>query len=54
MATEPETYYLEPTQFVPNSKLPVLVYRNVLPQPYDEITTQVFLERNQWLKGVRQ
>ncbi|KAI1442736.1 hypothetical protein F5Y02DRAFT_395448 [Annulohypoxylon stygium] len=51
MATEPETYYLEPTQFVPNSKLPVLVYRNVLPQPYDEITTQVFLERNQWLKG---
>ncbi|KAL9115987.1 MAG: hypothetical protein Q9227_000355 [Pyrenula ochraceoflavens] len=31
----PETYSLDPTPTVPNSKLPVLVYRNVLPDVAD-------------------
>ncbi|KAI1386434.1 uncharacterized protein F4822DRAFT_316371 [Hypoxylon trugodes] len=51
MAVNPETHYFEQTTLVPNSKLPVLIYRDVLPQPYSEEKTQAFLEKNQWLKG---
>lgn len=49
---EPEIYHCKQTPFVPNSRLPVLVYRDVLPRPYDESTASVMLEKNQWLKGV--
>ncbi|KAL1972593.1 hypothetical protein VTN31DRAFT_7007 [Thermomyces dupontii] len=50
MATEPEIYYCGPTRFVPNSRLPILIYRNVLPQPITEETTGEFLEKNNWVK----
>ena len=52
-APEPETYYCAQTPFVPNSRLPTLVYRDVLPRPHDEETTREFLEGNQWMRGVR-
>lgn len=49
---EPEVYYLPATKYVPNNKLPVLVYRKILPEPYDEDSATEFLERNHWVKGV--
>lgn len=51
---QPESYYLAPTRFVPNSKLPVLVYRNVLPSPVEEDSATGFLERHNWAKLVSQ
>ncbi|KAL2863192.1 cupin domain-containing protein [Aspergillus lucknowensis] len=51
MAAQPEIYFCEPTRYVPNSQLPVLVYRDVLSKPYDEETIQTQLEGNRWLKG---
>lgn len=48
---DPETYTLNPTGHVPNSALPVLVYRDVLPQPYDQITAKDALEKNEWTQG---
>lgn len=48
----PEEYYLKPTPYVPNSDLPVLVYRNVLPSPHDEDSATDFLEANSWEKRV--
>ncbi|KAJ3545676.1 hypothetical protein NM208_g2399 [Fusarium decemcellulare] len=51
MAPTPEVYHFAQTRSVPNSKLPVLVYRDVLPRPHNEKTIEEFLERNQWLKG---
>ncbi|KAI1085413.1 hypothetical protein F5B20DRAFT_518260 [Whalleya microplaca] len=51
MAPEPEVHYCAKTLYVPNSKKPILVYRNVLPEPYSEETAKEFLEKNQWLKG---
>ncbi|XEV01474.1 hypothetical protein FSHL1_006761 [Fusarium sambucinum] len=51
MASDLEVYYFEQTEFVPNSRLPLLVYRNVLPQPLSEKSAKVFLENNQWFKG---
>ncbi len=51
MAAHPESYFFEQTEFAPNSKLPVLVYRGVLPIPYDEETTTQHVEKNSWLKG---
>ncbi|KAH6972347.1 hypothetical protein BKA56DRAFT_635379 [Ilyonectria sp. MPI-CAGE-AT-0026] len=47
----PEIYRFSQTPFVPNSRLPVLIYRNVLPQPHQEETAKQFLENNQWLRG---
>jgi len=52
MNHKPEIFYLETTPFVPNSRLPVLLYRHVLPQPLDISSAQTFLEANQWIKGV--
>jgi len=50
-AQQPEVYWTTPTKHVPNSKLPVLVYRAVLPpNPTVESTTQA-LEPNNWVKG---
>ncbi|KAF7563910.1 hypothetical protein G7046_g217 [Stylonectria norvegica] len=48
---EPEIYRFSKTAFVPNNRLPVLVYRDVLPQPHDENKAQEFIEANGWLKG---
>lgn len=47
---EPQTIYLPPTPHVPNSHLPVLIYRNALttPTPNDILST---IEPNHWLKG---
>ncbi|CAM1508391.1 Fc.00g052390.m01.CDS01 [Cosmosporella sp. VM-42] len=51
MSTKPETYDFFQTEFVPNNKLPVLVYRSVLPQPHNEETATEFVQGNGWLKG---
>lgn len=52
MASEPEVYHCGQTPFVPNSKLPILVYRDVLPKPFSEEATKQFLEKNEWPYGV--
>lgn len=49
----PETYYLVPTSHVPNSHLPVLVYRSVL-SASSSLTPQSIksqIEPNHWLIG---
>lgn len=48
----PETYFLQrPTPHVPNSPLPVLVYRSALPlNPTPESTCEL-IEGNNWLEG---
>lgn len=48
----PDQFILQPTEHSPNSPLPILLYRNVLPQPYTEATTTKFLEANDWEKRV--
>ncbi|KAI1868796.1 hypothetical protein JX265_006775 [Neoarthrinium moseri] len=48
MFTLPEKYYILSTDYSPNNRLPVLIYRNVLPKPHDEACTKEFLERNGW------
>ena len=48
---EPETYYLEPTPFVPNSKLPVLIYRACLGDSPTLASVAQQIEPNRWLKG---
>ncbi|WEW58158.1 hypothetical protein PRK78_003626 [Emydomyces testavorans] len=52
-ASKVERFYLQPTVYSPNSPLPVLLYRGVLPQPYTEESTSRFLEANDWEKKVR-
>ncbi|KAF2223473.1 hypothetical protein BDZ85DRAFT_261644 [Elsinoe ampelina] len=47
----PEIYHLTPTAHVPNSKLPVLIYRNVLPRPRNEASSIAALEKNDWIHG---
>jgi len=45
--------FLQPTPYVPNSPLPVLIYRDVLPGPRDEQSVTQFLTRHKaWEKGV--
>lgn len=41
----PEAYYLPPTRYVPNSPLPLLVYRDVLPKPVTVESSQRFIEQ---------
>lgn len=48
----PEQYILPPTPHVPNSPLPVLVYRNVLPPSLTVDSVQKFIERNGWKRQV--
>ncbi|KAH8592342.1 hypothetical protein B0O99DRAFT_630326 [Bisporella sp. PMI_857] len=50
MGLEPETYYIEPTEYAPNNPMPVLVYRAVLPKPITEENASTFLEANNWEK----
>ncbi|KAF2015161.1 hypothetical protein BU24DRAFT_463877 [Aaosphaeria arxii CBS 175.79] len=45
-----EHFVLPPTTYVPNNKLPVIVYRDVLPEPHAEDSTTQFLEANKWQK----
>lgn len=52
MSSPPETYYItSPTPHVPNSPLPVLIYRSGLPESPDADTTRSSIERNDWLQG---
>ncbi|KAK2473662.1 hypothetical protein H9L39_13622, partial [Fusarium oxysporum f. sp. albedinis] len=48
----PEQYFLPPTEYCPNSKMPVLVYRNVLPSPRTIDSAQTWIEKNGWLRAV--
>lgn len=50
--TEPEIYRVQRTKHCPNNILPILVYRKVLPEPYDEVTASEFLQANEWVKQV--
>ncbi|GAB7343370.1 hypothetical protein MBLNU457_1410t1 [Dothideomycetes sp. NU457] len=50
-SASPEVYFLKPTTHVPNSFLPVLIYRHVLPEPLSEATAIEYLEKNQWSHG---
>lgn len=52
MATpvQPETYHLSPTLHAPNSRLPILIYRSVLPASPDEDSVTEFLTSNKWRK----
>ncbi|OBR15050.1 Cupin domain protein [Colletotrichum higginsianum IMI 349063] len=45
-----EHFVLPPTDYVPNNRLPVIVYRDVLPKPPAEESTTEFLETNKWEK----
>jgi uncharacterized protein YjlB len=47
----PEEYYLTPTPYVPNSRLPALVYRDVLPPNPTPESTKEALEKNLWIRG---
>ena len=47
----PEQYYFTPTPHVPNSCLPVLIYRHVLPPSPTAASTREALEQNEWLQG---
>ncbi|KAI8933129.1 hypothetical protein NX059_009770 [Plenodomus lindquistii] len=46
----PEQYSLPKTTHVPNSDLPALIYRNVLPRPVDSDVTKRLCESNGWEK----
>lgn len=51
--TAPEQYFVEPTPWVPGSKLPVLVYRGPLAYCQNEDEVKEALEANGgWAKGV--
>lgn len=47
---EPEQHFIAPTPYVPNSRFPVLVYRNVFQGLTPESMLQ-HIEANDWLKG---
>lgn len=48
---QPEMYWVKPTIHCPNSKLPVLVYRNVLPADLSIESTTEALGSNEWVQG---
>lgn len=52
VVTQPEAFFFKPTNYVPNSQLPVLLYRKVLPFPLQENSVKAFLESNNWVHGV--
>ncbi|KEF55867.1 uncharacterized protein A1O9_07447 [Exophiala aquamarina CBS 119918] len=45
----PESYQCSPTEMVPNSRFPVLVYRDVLQKPYNEEIICSQIEQNAWI-----
>lgn len=50
VAPDPEQYQIPPNEFAPNSSLPVLIYRDVLPLPLSEDKVTEFLESHDWEK----
>lgn len=48
----PEQYFIHANTYAPNNVFPVLVYRNVLPQPINEETASTFLQTHNWIKRV--
>lgn len=50
---QPEVFYCKPNAHCPNSPLPVLVYRNVLPstRPLTEEAVRAAIEPNHWKHG---
>ena len=51
MQPEPETYHLQATRYVPNSKLPVLLYRGVLGASPTPDSIRSLIEPNKWIRG---
>ncbi|PVH79587.1 hypothetical protein DL98DRAFT_589217 [Cadophora sp. DSE1049] len=51
MNSKVEIHHFQPTRFVPNNKLPVLVYRDVLPRPHNEGSAEELPDKNHWKKG---
>jgi uncharacterized protein YjlB len=47
---EPELYTINPTPYVPNSRLPIILYRNALQDPTPE-SVKAAIEPNQWFRG---
>ena len=47
-----ETYFIQAGQFVPNNRVPALVYRDVLPKPLHRDSAKVLCEKNHWQKRV--
>ncbi|KAL4902952.1 hypothetical protein BDW74DRAFT_180249 [Aspergillus multicolor] len=50
MVITPNTYYLPRTEHTPNNPLPVLHYKDVLPQPRTEEEATNFLTAHKWEK----
>ena len=46
-----QIYWTKPTVYCPNSKLPVLVYRNVLPEDLTAESARQLVEANNWDYG---
>lgn len=44
----PEVHYCSATAMVPNSRLPVLIYRNALKEPCTEESIREQIEQNAW------
>jgi uncharacterized protein YjlB len=51
IASSSKIYWTVPNQHCPNSKLPVLVYRDVLPSDLSEDSVRDFVEANNWIYG---
>lgn len=49
---QPEAYYLQKSEFVPNNSVPALVYRDVLPKPLNPESAKALCEGNHWQKRV--
>lgn len=49
---QPEAYYLQKGTYVPNNRLPALVYRDVLPRPLSRESTKRLCENNHWERRV--
>lgn len=49
---QPEAYYVvDPTPYVPNSHLPVLIYRSCFPAQASEGAVRQAIEANHWYQG---
>ncbi|WPG98621.1 Hypothetical protein R9X50_00141400 [Acrodontium crateriforme] len=49
-SSNPEVYWTPPSVYAPNSLLPVLVYRNVVPADQGQDAIQKLIEANHWEK----
>lgn len=52
MEAQVHCYFLKGTQGAPNSRLPVLVYKNAITSPISEESATRLLTANQWEKRV--